>query len=155
MRHKRLAAILCCLGVTLLPMSKSIAAEYTTDGTADCTVAATVSNSYVVSIPATLSLAKTSEGEHAGKYIGEYTVGAKGNIGAGYAVFITPNPNFTLSATGKASVTASVSQLKTRWSASELSGTFNETTGIVVAALTEAGTWSGSLHFSFGITSEP
>ena len=154
MGRKIFVAVFCCLMMAISPASKSVAAEYTTDGTADCTVSATVNNSYVVSIPATLMLAKKTDGNNIGKYVGEYTVGAKGNIGSAYSVFITPSSTFVLTSPGKADVAASVSQSKTVWRSSELSNMFSETKGTVVATLTEAGAWSGSLHFSFGITTE-
>lgn len=121
--------------------------EYTTDGTANCVVTATVASSYVVSIPATLSLSKVNS-----NYVGTYTVGVKGDVDSTHAVDITPNATVTLSATGANDVVGQVTQAKTRWASNEIAANaFNTTTGTVTAAINKAGSWSGNLSFAFGL----
>lgn len=152
MKRTLALALIISLLITAVPAS---ATEYVGDGTGDCVVTAVIGSSYSVSIPATLTLNKVvdSQDSNFGKYVGTYTVGAKGNLASGNKVTITPTPSVTMSATGKANVSATVTQAKTEWVFSELNAsTYSNTTGSVVAPLTEAGNWSGTLQFTFGLS---
>ena len=141
--------VIAVLATTVIGSVISVsAAEHSTDGSAACTVKATVKSAYTVSLPATLNLTEGS----GNSFSGTYTVGIKGNIDDSHYVEITPVSNKT--------ETATVAQNATKWkrltgSGYEVIGTndFAQTTGSVAVTLTQADTYSGDMEFTFGLKS--
>lgn len=158
---KRILATVVALAVLATTVIGSVisvsAAEHSTDGSAACTVSATVKSTYTVSLPATLNLVEGS----GNAFSGTYTVGAKGNIDDTHYVEITPVSSFTMTgATTNKTETATVTQNATKWkrlagSGYEVIGTddFAQTTGSVVVTLTQADAYSGDVEFTFGLKS--
>lgn len=117
-------------------------------------VTAEVGSTYTISLPATLAL---SYNETSGKYEGDYTVSVKANLTEGESVSVTPTTSFTLSETGGGSEEGSVTQTVNTWklnasAANEIASdyqNFVETKGKVSANLTKAGTYNGTLDFTF------
>ena len=84
--------VIAVLATTVIGSVISVsAAEHSTDGSAACTVKATVKSAYTVSLPATLNLTEGS----GNSFSGTYTVGVKGNIDDSHYVEITPVSSFT------------------------------------------------------------
>jgi len=137
------------LALTSIPVC---AASYTEDGTAECTVSATVNSSYTVSLPATVTLSKNED-----KYEGTYTAGVKGNILSTQKVTIVPDESFTLTGTDSgATATATVTQEKTTWTKTGGSGnlaigssSYSNTSGKVEVELSTADSYSGHFDFTF------
>lgn len=158
---KRILATVVAVAVLATTVIGSIvsvsAAEFSVDGSAACTVKATVSSAYTVSLPATLNLTEGSSNS----FSGTYTVGVKGNIDDAHYVEIIPVSSFTMTgATTNTSVTATVTQSTTKWkrlagSGYEVLGTsdFAQTTGSVTVTLTQADAYSGDMEFTFGLKS--
>ena len=160
MMKKDLATVvaIAVLATTVIGSVISVsAAEHSTDGSAACTVKATVKSAYTVSLPATLNLTEGS----GNSFSGTYTVGVKGNIDDSHYVEITPVSSFTMTgATTNKTETATVTQNATKWkrltgSGYEVIGTndFAQTTGSVAVTLTQADTYSGDMEFTFGLKS--
>ncbi len=118
-------------------------------------VSATVASTYTITLPATLSLTKTS----GTNYTGTYTVGVKANLDKNTYVRVTPASTFTLtnnSGVAAENATATVTQTVKEWrktagtnilAANKDSNV--ETTGSVSVSLPYAGTYSGNLTFTF------
>lgn len=164
MKKKFVTSILT-LALTLAMCVPCLANTYSEDGSASCTVTATVASTYTVSIPATLSLAD-ADGDNV--FTGEYTVGCKGNIAAQEAVLVIPVESFDMQAQGSSDkVTATVSQpiYSFTGSAGPLEVTkqialgetgktsFVETTGTVSCTITQAEEYTGNLRFDFALKS--
>ena len=126
------------------------------------TVSATISSSFYVSIPADFALAYQSTPKNYNEtdysYYNEYTVGVKGNIAEDKIVTVQPSSlTLTDSADGGNTVTVTVVQDKTTWSRSDLTDgstiktEYTNTTGKAYANITRAGSYSGTLTFSFSL----
>lgn len=156
---KKLVTTMILAAAVMLHCIPVCAQEYTTDGTADCRVSATVESSYSVQVPALLELDYNSS---SGKYEGDYQVSAKGNIQPDKSVTIQPTESsFTLTGTlsGETSQ-ASISQEVTEWvhSSRQADGTgkvhisveeYTQAQGSVSAELTQADSYTGEITFAF------
>ena len=130
---------------------------YTEDGSASCTVTATLQSTYTVSLPAALALSYDSSEE---VYKGSFSYGVKGNIAMDKKIAISAPTSFNL--TGAASsdtVAATLSLPFKEWSNDAESGenaqisvsSFVLKTGTVTANITQADSYSGNFSFTFGM----
>lgn len=163
---KKISAIL----ITALLLTASavpvFAGTYTEDGTASALVTAEVISSYSIVLPAAITLTDPDED---GTYTGAYTIGAKGNINVAKKLACAPTtPTFTMTGNNGTNVMASVSQTIRAWVNSnspasgqksindtESGGTFDNYStveGAVSAPISHAGTYSGNMEFTFGLT---
>lgn len=136
----------------------------TTEHTSSVTVSAIVGSSYSVSIPADFALTKQNEAVSYNDtdymYYGTYTVGAKGNIPVGDVITITPSALVLTDEDGAGSndVPVTIVQAKTTWTRAELmeagviKNTYTTTTGYTYANFVFAGSYSGSLTFTYQLT---
>ena len=152
-----LAALVVTLCMTVCSLN-SYASSHTYDQTAtsgSIAIPATVASTYTITLPATLSLAKTS----GSTYEGTYTVKVKANLDKKTYVKVIPASTFTLtcdSGVAAENATASVTQTVKEWR--KTAGTnilaSNKdadvsTTGKVSVNLPYAGSYSGNLTFTF------
>lgn len=121
-------------------------------------ITAVVGSTYSVTLPATLDLTYNDD---TGKYEGTYTVGVKANLTDSENVTVIPSSTTTLSDGKGNNVDASVVQAVDTWKltaseANEIASNYQifvETTGMVSATITKAGSYTGDLQFTFSKSS--
>lgn len=174
---KGITAILLAAAAVLTFAVPAMAEEYSTDGTAECSVTARVVSTYTVSIPAAVSLDYEKE---SGTLSGSYRIGVKGNLLPDQMVQVVPiQLKETLAAgtggeyyqgvlTGektKKLLPVTVTQQVTRWIPTGTEPSWGEERftrisgsdfvyvdgSIVSDKLEEADTYSGTLVFAFGL----
>lgn len=174
---KGMTAILLAAAAVPAFAVPAMAEEYTADGTAECSVAASVASTYTVSIPAAISLEYDKEGGTLG---GSYRIGVKGDLLPGQMVQVVPvQLKETLASgtggeyyrgvlTGERSgreLPVTVTQQVTRWIPTGTEPSWGEerftrisasdfvyADGTIVSEkLEEADTYSGTLVFEFGL----
>lgn len=82
-----MTAIILTVAAMLTFAVPAMAEEYNTDGTAECSVTASVVSTYTVSIPAAISLDYDKE---SGTLSGSYRIGVKGELLPGQMVQVVP-----------------------------------------------------------------
>lgn len=105
--------------------------------THNTTVTYSGTSTYTVTIPETITIGADKTAE--------YSVNVTGDLASGVTVNVTPASSFQMSATGKNSVTAYVTQETKSWTLTTL-GT--ATTGKITATDLSAGEWTGTLTFT-------
>ena len=144
----------------LLSSAPAYAQTYTNGNTSgSITVTAVVGSTYEISLPATLTLTYDNDAVTNSlgyNYSAEYTVGVKANLTNAEKVTVTPAATFTMT-NGSVSPTGNTTQTKTSWVNSatlpaEIAADrtqFVETTGKLTIQLDAAGTYNGSVAFTF------
>lgn len=174
---KGITAILLAAAAVLTFAVPAMAEEYSTDGTAECSVTARVVSTYTVSIPAAVALDYDKE---SGTLSGSYRIGVKGDLLPDQMVQVVPiQLKETLAAgtggeyyqgvlTGektKKLLPVTVTQQVTRWIPTGTEPSWGEERftrlfgsdfvyvdgSIVSDKLEEADTYSGTLVFAFGL----
>lgn len=121
-----------------------------------------VDGSILVSVPKTLILGQTGTGV----WSGEYTIKVKGNITGKTVISVVPDATFKMSQEGKADITVTTNQPKTKFvvATSTVSGadvvkgvtaSFNDnatTTGTMSTTEASAGSWAGICNFAINMT---
>lgn len=107
----------------------------------------TVSDSdLIVSLPTTVIVSGTPDNQ--GKYVGNYSIGVKGDMAGDKTVNIEPeNTNVELKQKGKENKTAAVEQSQTKFTADDFKNNTN-TTGTITAEGLTAGSWNGAFNFN-------
>lgn len=163
MRKKLLSLFLSGV-ITIMSAATVFAADTTTDvntpGTSDCTVTASLSDTYKVTIPLTIELEKQTNG----KYSKDFDVIVKGFIASDKKVKVT-NGGLTLSGSKGSSVPCAVTFTNNTWTYSETSnvgsgegGTLEKIDGTkksgnisTSAAVTYVDSYSGTLTFTIAL----
>lgn len=174
---KGMTAILLAAAAMLAFAVPAMAEEYSTDGTAECSVAARVVSTYTVSIPAAVSLDYDRE---SGTMSGSYRIGVKGDLVPGQMVQVVPVQLKETLASGTGgeyyrgvlmgeksgrALPVTVTQQVTRWIPTGTEPSWGEERftrisasdfvyadgRIVSEKLEEADTYSGTLVFEFGL----
>ena len=159
---KRIFAALLALSLSILCAVSVAADTYTSDGTAEALVTATLPSTYMVMVPATITL---TDPDSDTVYTGSYTIGAKGNITGDEKIVCQPTAgSFTMTSADSTSVTATVTQAKTEWvygtptstqkrlSDAETTGAYSGYAvidGSISATITHSGTYTGNVEFTF------
>ena len=119
--------------------------------TSNTTVYAELGSEFIVSIPKHIVL----DGE---TKTGAYTVGVRGDIAGTEYVSVVPDESFAMTQSGKADVTASISQDKTKWVFDEIFDPMLEATvdghGVIDAQGLTAGSWNGNFNFNIALNEE-
>ena len=118
-------------------------------------VTATVSSTYQITLPATLELNYIAD-QVSYNYGASYTVGVKANLTDSEYITVTPDSSFTMSS-ALANATANVSQPVNTWrntagAANEIAASYTSfvtTTGNITTQLDVAGSYAGTLNFTF------
>lgn len=135
--------------------------SHTANQSAACNVNATVASSFTVEIPKTITL-------DGGSKTATYNVKAKGDIAGNEYISVAPASSFAMKQDGKADVTATITQNKTKFRASGYSGaaaedelklesdvgTYATTQGSISATDLTSGEWAGTFDFAIGLTAE-
>jgi len=162
---KKLKVFTSALAVaSLLLTSTPVYAQTYSNGqtSGSITVTASVESTYEISLPATINLtydADAVENSRGYNYSATYTVGVKANldVDSEEEVTVTPAATFTMT-NGAVNATGNVSQTVNSWvsvipsSANQIAANrlnFVETTGKLTVQLDEAGSYTGSLGFTF------
>ena len=120
------------------------------EGSTDTEVYLTVDDSnVVVGVPTEIIVSGTPT--ETGKYIGEYSVIAEGDLAGNKTIRIEPEGNVVLKQAGKSDVTATISQEKTSFTYNDIITDANTSTGEVVAEGLTAGSWKGEFVFNVKI----
>lgn len=160
MKKKLLTALTIAMSISLSSIPV-MAAEYSEDGSANCTVTAEIGSSYQVSVPATLALAFDADDD---AFKGTYQVGAKGNIAGNKKVVVAP-ANSTITMTGKttnetadATVTQTVTEFvltaPTTGQAQIGTTDYAYTNGSVEVSLDKADQYEGTITFNFSLANK-
>lgn len=112
----------------------------TAPGTSETAVYADIDAKYTVTLPKVTKLDSATKAS-------DYTVKVQGDIVGTDSVIVEPETSFTMHTNGKDGVTATVSQTKTKFEASEITGDGTTITGSVAAQGLTAGSWNGSFNF--------
>ena len=120
----------------------------TAPGTSETTVYADIDTEYTVTLPKTIKL------DSAGKN-SDYSVKVQGDIAGTDSILVEPEASFAMHTNGKDDVTATVTQTKTKFEASEITGDGTTTTGSVAALGLTAGSWNGSFNFNVEMKTKP
>jgi len=121
--------------------------EFTSNTTQDVNVYVTQSSTFSVIIPKDITLEEVA----APKYEEGYTVEVKGNIAGNETVTVTPDATVDLMQSGKANITATVTQNDQTAVYNELANNATKSlNGTVTANDVTAGDWTGT--FKFGIS---
>lgn len=103
----------------------------------------------VASLPTSIIL--SGEANSAGKYIGNYSVSAQGEVSGDKVVNIAPDKNnVELIQKGKDNKNASIEQQSTAFDSASLRATA-KTTGVVTADRLTAGSWNSSFNFNISV----
>lgn len=144
MKKKIMAIVLA--GMMLMPTgvyASNTSQSISEAGNKGADVKAHIDPEFSVAIPKKLSLDGTS-GE------ANYTVTVSGDMSGTEAVNVVPDSSFVMTQNGKDSITASVSQDKTKWEYSEFKDVGN---GTITAPLS-AGVWAGNFNFNISLSDE-
>lgn len=151
--------------ISIMSVATCFAADTTTDvntpGTSDCTVTASLSDTYKVTIPLTIELEK----QDSGKYAKDFDVIVKGFIASDKKVKVT-NSGLTLSGTKGSSVPCIVTFSDNSWTHSETSnvgsgegGTIDKIDGTkksgnisTSSTVTTVDSYLGTLTFTISLT---
>lgn len=113
----------------------------TAPGTSETTVYADIDTEYTVTLPKVAKLDKATKDS-------AYTVKVQGDIAGTDSVIVEPETSFAMHTNGKDDVTATVSQTKTKFEASEITGDGVTEAGKIAAPGLTAGSWNGSFNFN-------
>lgn len=113
----------------------------TAPGTSETTVYADIDTEYTVTLPKVAKLDKATKDS-------DYTVKVQGDIAGTDSVIVEPETSFAMHTDGKDDVTATVSQTKTKFEASEITGDGATEAGKIAAPGLTAGSWNGSFNFN-------
>lgn len=141
MKKKLIATLLTAS--LLIPTPVYAGTEVTSPGGQTVPVTAEITESYTVTLPTSIELnnVKTKD----------YSVTVKGDILDTTTISVEPDASFDLSQ-GSRKVTATVTQAKTSWSASEVNVENGTTdTGSISIPGLKAGDWSGNLNFTISV----
>lgn len=133
--------MICVLSIT--PAYAAVESEniLTAPGTSETTVYADIDTEYTVTLPKVAKLDKTTKDS-------DYTVKVQGDIAGTDSIIVEPETSFAMHTDGKDDVTATVSQTKTKFEASEIAGDGATEAGKIVAPGLTAGSWNGSFNFN-------
>lgn len=120
----------------------------TAPGTSETTVYADIDTEYTVTLPKTIKLDSADKNS-------DYSVKVQGDIAGTDSILVEPEASFAMHTNGKDDVTATVTQTKTKFEASEITGDGTTTTGSVSATGLTAGSWNGSFHFNVEMKTKP
>lgn len=113
----------------------------TAPGISETTVYADIDTEYTVTLPKTIKLDSADKNS-------DYSVKVQGDIAGTDSILVEPEASFAMHTNGKDAVTATVTQTKTKFEASEITGDGTTTTGSVAAPGLTAGSWNGSFNFN-------
>ena len=86
-------------------------------------------------------------------FSGDYKIGVRGNVDAGYRLFVSCAGSVLFYSQGNPLVRALVLQEKDSWTSTEVPmNEFAYSDGEIIAPISEPGTWEGTVVFIFGIT---
>lgn len=133
--------MICVLSIT--PAYAAVESEnvLTAPGTSETTVYADIDTEYTVTLPKVAKLDKTTKDS-------DYTVKVQGDIAGTDSIIVEPETSFAMHTDGKDDVTATVSQTKTKFEASEITGDGATEAGKIAALGLTAGSWNGSFNFN-------
>ena len=120
-----------------------------------CDVYAEVGSQFKVTIPKKIVLSGQEKK-------GAYKVSVEGNIAGSEVINVTPDASFAMKQTGKADVTATVTQEVTKFRDSLYTGTTvdgevlmgTDADGLIEAAALTAGAWNGQFNFKIELTED-
>ena len=134
---------LATIGITVLSILQCLTPAFAAN-TATTQITYTYAGNFTVTIPKMIELDSNKEAS--------YTISVTGDVCGGEVVTVTPDSSFTLrDANGKSPVVATVTQGKTKFTASDINGTEaakKQTEGNITAYGLTAGNWSGALSFT-------
>ncbi len=153
-----------CLSLSLMFSLTGLSAyaeDYTAGTTeGEVTVTATVNSSWTVVLPPMLELTETNGDGY--NYACTYRCGVKANLESTEMVMIVPRSNFEMKNRNNASIKAiaTVTQAKGKWvtnptASDEIAVSWNDTSyteGKITVNLTEAGSYTGAVSFTFAKT---
>lgn len=113
----------------------------TAPGTSETTVYADIDTEYTVTLPKVAKLDKATKDS-------DYTVKVQGDIAGTDSIIVEPETSFAMHTNGKDDITATVSQTKTKFEASEITGDGATEAGKIAAPGLTAGSWNGSFNFN-------
>lgn len=133
--------MICVLSIT--PAYAAVESEniLTAPGTSETTVYADIDTEYTVTLPKVAKLDKTTKAS-------DYTVKVQGDIAGMDSVIVEPETSFAMHTDGKDDITATVSQTKIKFEASEITGDGATEAGKIAAPGLTAGSWNGSFNFN-------
>lgn len=140
---KRKFACFILAGLMLVNSSAVVLADTVTvtgDKKQEVDVTVTITGSYSVSIPKSISATN--------KKTLEYEINVTGDIAGDEVISVVPDAELTLKQQGKDDVTAQISQDKTEWAFDEV-GT--KASGTITVPQLSAGTWSGAFNFDISL----
>lgn len=141
------------------PTEAEVCAKQTVDAddTAQCTVYAEVGSEFTVTIPKSLTLSGADKN-------GSYTVAVEGDIAGNQFVSVTPEATFAMQQTGKADVTATITQTVNKFRGDNYTETLladgtevlfaTGATGTIDAQDLSAGAWNGVFDFTIALETD-
>lgn len=129
--------------------------EIDSDEKASCDVYAEIGSQFTVTIPKKLTLDGSTK-------TGSYTVSCSGDIAGTEYVSVTPDESFAMKQTGKANVTASITQETTKFRGDNYTGSLvagedymtKGATGSISAQDLTAGAWNGTFNFAVKLNTD-
>jgi len=157
-----LAMAMVCSAVPVFAYTNSTGAvnetqEITQNQSAQCDVYAEVGSEFEVVIPKKITLDGATK-------TGAYTVTCTGDIAGDEYVSVTPDASFAMVQTGKADVTATVTQTVNKFRGDNYTGTLladgsevlmaTGATGAIDAQDLSAGAWNGTFNFAIELSQD-
>lgn len=133
--------MICVLSITPAYAAVESETSLTAPGTSETTVYADIDTEYTVTLPKIAKLDKATKDS-------DYTVKVQGDIAGTDSIIVEPETSFAMHTNGKENVTATVTQTKTKFEASEIAGDGATEAGKIAAPGLTAGSWNGSFNFN-------
>lgn len=147
---KKIIGLIMIGVLSITPAYAAVESEtsLTAPGTSETTVYADIDTEYTVTLPRIAKLDSATKDS-------DYTVKVQGDIAGTDSILVEPAASFAMHTNGKDDVTATVTQTKTKFEASEITGDGTTTTGSVAAPGLTAGSWNGTFNFNVEMKTKP